>query len=126
MGASYKTKNTETIFTLWVKNVNLEYAREMARIYAFAADVALNLNVNFGDATTGVIELSDSVKGVSVVADLTTAKVVLIALILGFVLSLAAAYLMYLADNTIKSKEQLEKITGANVIAYIEDIAEAK
>lgn len=40
---------------------------------------------------------------------------------LGLVLSVAIILLINALDNTVKSKEELEELTGASVVAYIED-----
>ena len=128
IGTSYSSdKNGSSItFKLWVRDLNRQTSIEMARIYALAADVALNRKVDFGSATSGLVDLSKSSSGVSVGADMPTNRIILIAAFIGFVFSLAIIYILYLLDNTLKSKEQLEEITGANVIAYLDDVAEAR
>ena len=128
----YRTDITGVIvnFGLWVKNLDPKCASEMASIYAFAADVALNQILVFGKsdnaAHAGIINLSGSVSGVSVSSDVSTMKIVVIAAVLGIALALMTVYILYLTDNTIKSKEQLEDMSGASVIAYIEDVVEVK
>ena len=131
IGTTYSSSknSTDTViyFRLWVKDVSATDAKAMARIYAFAADVALNQFLNFGTATTaGLIDLAGVSSGVSVSTNAATKKTVIIAFVLGLVVSLAVVYMIYLIDNTVKSKEQLETLAGANVIAYIEDVAEVK
>ncbi len=115
-------------FSLWVKDLVAANAREMARIYALAADVALNqiLYLGFDNGTAGLIDLAGSSKGVSVSPDMSTLRVIIIAAALGVVVALATVYIKNLADNTVKSKELLEELSGASVIAYIDDVAEAK
>lgn len=128
IGTSYSSSksNTSINFRLWVRDLNSQIAREMARIYTLAADVALNRKVDFGSATAGLVELSKSSSGVSVAVDMPTNRIILIAAFIGLVFSLAIIYVLYLLDNTLKAKEQLEEITGANVIAYLDDVAEAR
>ena len=128
IGTSYSSskENSSINFKLWVKHLDFQTSREMARIYALAADVALNRKVDFGSATSGLVDLSKSSSNVNPTEDMMTNRVILIAAFIGFLFSLAIIYFLYLLDNTLKSKEQLEEITGANVIAYLDDVAEAR
>ena len=130
IGTNYSSNksgsDTVVFFRLWVKDLNKTDAREMARIYAVAADVSLNRILDLGKGAAGLIELADKVSDVSVSSDMSQRNIIIISLVLGFVVSLVIVYLSYLADNTVKSKEQVEKLTGANVIAYLEDVAEVK
>ena len=124
--SSKNSADTVIYFRLWVKDLNAVYAKAFARIYAFAADISMNKVLNFGNTTSGLIDLAGASSGVSVSSDTSAKKTVIIAFALGLIVSLAAVYFIYLIDNTVKSKEQLEALSGANVIAYIEDIAEVK
>ena len=78
----------------------------------------------FDNGTAGLIDLAGSVSGVSVSSDMSTMKIVIIAAVLGVVLALMTVYILRISDNTVKSKEQLEELSGANVIAYIENVPE--
>lgn len=124
--SSKNGNDTVTYFNLWVKNLNKDEAIKMARIYAVAADVSLNKILDLGKGTAGLIELADKIGDISWYSDMSPRNIIIIAAVLGFVVSLVVVYLLYLADNTVKSKEQLEKLTGANVIAYLDDVAEVK
>lgn len=129
VGTIYNKDEKEPVinFKLWVRNLNAQYAKEMARIYALAADVSLNKKVDFGGtATAGIIELNKTVSGVGVSSDMSMSRVILVAVALGILVSLVAIYVMYLLDNTIKSKEMLENMTGSSVIAYIDDVSEVR
>jgi capsular polysaccharide biosynthesis protein len=46
--------------------------------------------------------------------------------VLGMLISAALVLLIYKVDDTIKSKEELERLTGAMFITYIEDIGDIK
>lgn len=50
-------------------------------------------------------------------------KYVLLGLVGGLIIALGVAFLIYLFDNTVTSKSELERLTGAMVVAYIDDIA---
>gem|GEM_PF-6698535 len=128
VGAKYSSSTTEqrVDFSLWVKDLDNVRAKNMARIYALAADVSLNKILVFDNGTAGLIDLAGSVSGVSASPDMTTTKVVIVAVILGLALAFLTVYIIYLLDNTVKSKEQLEEMSGASVIAYIDDVAEVQ
>lgn len=51
------------------------------------------------------------------------ARYVLLGLIGGLVVGFVIAFLIYLFDSTVSSKSELERLTGAAVIAYIDDVA---
>lgn len=50
------------------------------------------------------------------------AKFVLLGVLGGLVIGIAVAFLFYLFDNTVSSKAELERLTGATVVAYIDDV----
>lgn len=50
-------------------------------------------------------------------------KYVLLGIVGGLILGLAIAFLIYLFDSTVSSKSELERLTGAAVVAYIDDVA---
>ena len=131
-GTNYKhssnSADTNVNFNLWVKDLDSGSAKDMACIYAFAADFSLNKILQFdkSNGNAGIINLAGSSAGVNVSSDASLKKVVIIAAVMGLALSLIAVYITYLMDNTVKSKEQLERISGAGVIAYIDDVAEVK
>ena len=53
-------------------------------------------------------------------------KAPIIGIALGLLLSAALILIVYKLDDTIKSKEELERLTGVMFITYIEDIGETK
>ena len=129
-GTIYNSGSSDSVivFKLWVTDLDRTTAIEKARIYTLAADVALNRKVKVdvgGSSTVGLLDLAGSSSGVSVGADGAN-RIMIIAAFIGLVLSFVLIYILYLMDNTLKSKEQLEEISGASVIAYIDDVAEAK
>ena len=131
IGTTYKSKSsTTTLFDVWVTSLNPSYAREMALIYAFSADVSLNKLLDFGtvadNATAGVKLLANKPEQIVASADMSKRVIVIIAFALGLLISAAAAYIMYLLDTTVTTKEQLEELTGVNLIAYIDELTEAK
>ena len=128
VGAKYSSSDDvqRVDFSLWVKDLDNVRAKNMARIYALAADVSLNKILVFDNGTAGLIDLAGSVSGVSASPDMANNKIVIIATVLGLALALLTVYIIYLFDNTVKSKEQLEEMSGASVIAYIDNVAEVQ
>ncbi len=53
--------------------------------------------------------------------DVSKTKIIIIAVILGVVLSLLVVYLKNLFDNTVKEREDLERLTGVAVLGFITD-----
>ena len=107
-------------FTISVKGLDKNAVREKARILAVAANY--EITDYFGGVTSKIIELTERADGIPVSADMSTKKVILIAVLIGVVLAVAVVLIKYLLDNTVKDRETLERITGSNVIAYIEDV----
>ncbi len=52
--------------------------------------------------------------------DVTKGKIIFLFAILGVAVSFLALLLVYLLDRTVRSKDELELVTGANVLAVIE------
>ncbi len=50
-----------------------------------------------------------------------TSTVIIMGVLIGLVLGVGVVLVMYLLDNKVSSREELEQITGANVLAYIEN-----
>ena len=54
----------------------------------------------------------------------SSSRYILIGLLGGVVGGVLIALIIYLLDNTVNSKTELERLTGATVVAYIDDIAQ--
>lgn len=54
-----------------------------------------------------------------VTSDVSKFRIVLVAFILGALAACATVYVIYLFDNTVKTKEELEQLTGASSLSYI-------
>ncbi len=107
------------IYTISVSDAEPAEAVKKVRILALAGSrVARDFFVGY---TTHLNELIKDSDGVSVSSDVSLKKNVLVALVIGFVLSVALVYLRYFLDNTASDKDEIERITGTNVIAFIED-----
>ena len=58
-------------------------------------------------------------KGCDTVENNSHVKITVIGGVIGLVLSVGAAFVVYLLDNTVRDRQEFEEITVVNVIAYI-------
>ena len=119
LGETNAISGPKYIYTISVREGQPSVAVEKARILALAGNRVARLF--FDGYTTHLNELVKDSNGVSVSSDVSLKKNVLVALVIGFVLSVALVYLKYFLDNTASDKDEVERITGTTVIAYIED-----
>ena len=119
LGETNSLSGPKYIFALSVSDENPTEAVKKARILALAGRrVAREF---FDGYTTNLNELVKDSNGVGVSSDVSLKKNVLMALVIGFVVSVALVYLKYFLDNTASDKDEVERITGTPVIAFIED-----
>lgn len=110
------TSKTEPkyMFTLTVQDETEKEAVEKAKILALAGN---RVSREFFRGYTTVLDEF----GISVSSDISIIKNVLISFVIGIVLAVVVVYLRYLLDRTASDKEEIERITGTTVIAFIED-----
>ncbi len=80
-----------------------------------------------GSAIQGLImgedvELKSAQNYATVSVSTKTARIIVIATVLGLFIGAVIAAIIYLTDNTVKNRYELENLTGSSVIAYIEDV----
>ncbi len=68
------------------------------------------------------IELKPAQNYATVSVSTKTARIIVISTVLGLFIGAAIAAIIYLTDNTVRSGDELENLTGSSVIAYIEDV----
>ncbi|MBO5067264.1 MAG: hypothetical protein J6C62_02535 [Clostridia bacterium] len=56
----------------------------------------------------------------SVVTTSDTSKNIILGAIVGIVISVAIAFILYVLDNTVKDKDEFEELTGVSILAYLE------
>jgi len=61
-----------------------------------------------------------------IVADVSLRKILIIFALVGVAVSLIVVYLINLFNRTVRDKDELERLTGTNVLAFIEDQGEGK
>lgn len=114
-----KDSGPKYIFNVSVKDADKKIAVEKARILVLSANRVTK--TFFGYITTTLDELIDKTSEVSVTTNVSLKKNVLIFGVMGVVVALGIVYLKYALDKTATDKDELERITGTNVIAIIED-----
>lgn len=111
---------TQFVFSVRYADKNTTVAREKAEILALAfsreiCSEAPNGYKYFSDLDISVKSLG--YEGTSI--DINKVMIIVIAFILGVFLAIAVAYIKNLLDNTVKSKEDLERLTGVKVLTAI-------
>ena len=112
-----------TIFVNYVDTVPIE-ATFKAKILITAIELEANtlktpggtFSKYFGNATMYLNDLSD--QGLAY-GSLNKNRVIMIWAIVGFILSLGVIFVINICDRTIRNRDELERITGASVFAYI-------
>ena len=107
------------VFTISYSDYDKEIAERKLDDYIKA--VKEEINAGYLTANEVIINEIDNEPSTSVSSGF--AKYILLGLVGGLVLGFAIAFLIYIFDNTVSSKSELERLTGTTVIAYIEDVA---
>ncbi len=111
------TKDNETTqfyFCISYQDDSLQVAKEKVKILAFAYSV--EVKDYFDGFTTYIADVGFD--GYDI--DMTKSQIVIISIAIGVVLALLLVYVKNAFDNTVKTKEDLERLTGAGVLASIE------
>ena len=111
---------TQFVFSIRYADKNATVAREKTEILAcaYAKEVcskALDGQLYFADLNIKLDNLG--YEGTSI--DINKVMIIVIAFVLGVFLAIAVAYIKNLLDNTVKSKEDLERTTGVKVLTAI-------
>lgn len=113
--------STQFVFSIKYTDSNQDVAKEKAGLltYAFAKEI------NQTDGETGKyfgnLELVIQNRGFEgVVSNVSKVKTVLVATVIGAIVAVVIVYIKVLLDNTFKSKDELEAVTGTPVFANID------
>lgn len=106
-----------------VKSKGKDKACLLTRIYALAIRTEAENAFGTDVVTTLKETLPDDsgLSAISVTKVVSTTKILLISGIMGLVLSFIIIYLLYVTDTTVTSPEELNKISGVNLLSSIED-----
>ena len=102
-------------------SASVAYDKVRILAYAFGEEAGYedgaNGNVYFG----GMHVTITSFENLGTTSNKNVMTNMVVAVLLGLVLALVSVYLKIVLDNTVKSKEDLEKITGVSVLSAIEN-----
>ena len=106
-----------------------EDAKEKARIYvyAFQREISAENGVQEGKYFDGIKSI-DIVKlgSIGTVSTVSKTKNVVFAFGVGLAIAIAVVYIISITDSSVKSKEELEFISGVGVLSYIVDVEDRK
>lgn len=116
-------------FTIGYTDPDLEQAKIKSKIYvmAFMREIqpaADKVGVKYFDGLNIVItrlSKENSNDNSNVTSDVSKVKCALIGFLVGAVLAAIATYIVSVTDVTVKSREDVEELTGSAVLAFIED-----
>ena len=109
-------------FTISYTDADKEQAEIIAKIYveAFKAELDTDAGVSGGKYFEDVKIYINSIGASGVKSDVSKVKITIIGFLVGVVIAAVAVYVIGLLDNTVKTKDEVESITGGNVLSYIE------
>ena len=111
------TKDNETTqfyFCISYQDESLQVAKDKVKILTLAYSV--EVKEYFDGFTTYIADVGFD--GYDI--DMTKSQIIIISVVIGIVLALLLVYVKNAFDSTIKSREELERLTGASVLASIE------
>ncbi|MBQ9734939.1 MAG: hypothetical protein IJV95_03660 [Clostridia bacterium] len=111
---------TQFVFSVRYADKNVDVAVEKTQILAAAFSKEICSESASGNKYFSDLNISVKSLGLeSVSMDISKIMIIVIAFILGVFLAIAVAYIKNLLDNTVKSKEDLERTTGVKVLSAI-------
>lgn len=113
----------EFYFSLSYKDADPLVAEEKVRIltFAYAREIQSSTVDNSSSYFGGIDIILTDLGCYGHTVDMSTTKIIVIFTLAGVVISLLCVYLKVLFDNSVKDKETIEKLTGVNLLAYIQD-----
>lgn len=126
---STKTKQNEDttnwIFQICCTDSNSQDALEKAYILVLAYEHELEGGEYFGENSSLKVNIGNlGFDGISI--DMSKKSIIVIAFALGVILSLVLVYVKVLFDKTIKDRQELERITGVELVGCINLVEEGK
>lgn len=102
-----------------------EEAKEKARIYvyAFQREISAEKGVHEGKYFDGIESIDIfNLGSIGTVSTVSKTKNVVFAFGVGLAIAIAVVYIISITDSSVKSKEELEFISGVGVLSYIVDV----
>lgn len=115
------------IFSMSYSDVTEELAKAKLDVMIESSNETIQNADEEGSNIQGLImgedvRLKETQSYATVSVSTKTARIILLSTFLGILVGAAIVLLIYLTDNTVKSRYELENLTGGSVIAYIEDV----
>ena len=109
-------------FSIRYTDTDQEEAVKKARIYveAFRRELKTTYGTSGGKYFDGIEIEIISLGSAGVTSDVSKTKFAVMGAVIGVVIACVLVYLITIADSSIKSKEELEEITGSKLITVIE------
>lgn len=109
-------------FTISYKDGNSQGARDKLAILDFAIGVEINSGFSDGEEYFNGIKIAiNPSTDPSIASDTSNRRIIIISALIGIAAATIVVYLKQILDDTLKQKDDLERITGKPVVAYIAD-----
>ena len=92
---------------------------KLTAIYTVANDQLIKEDIK-ADPGSKLILTDGTGKILSSITTSDTSKNIILGAIVGIVISVAIAFILYVLDNTVKDKDEFEELTGVSILAYLE------
>lgn len=117
--ASSYDSGSSFMFKLSLKDSDSSMARIKMRILSLA--IRIESYNAFGGVRTTINETVNRTADISVSTSFSKKSIILLSFFIGIAFAFLVVYVINLFDRTIKDKKEFESLTGANVIAYINE-----
>ena len=118
---SVDSKQKSLIFKIRYTDSSNEFMNEKLNAIIASANINLNGKIMANNPSLKILQ-SD----VTINENVKVVKDCLLGFLIGGVVAFALIYLVFVMDNTIKDKEELEKITGVVCLSHVEDLSVLK
>ncbi len=114
------SKENSLIFNISYTDKDEEIAfNKLTAIYTVANDQLIKEDIK-ADPGSKLILTDGTGKILSSITTSDTSKNIILGAIVGIVISVAIAFILYVLDNTVKDKDEFEELTGVSILAYLE------
>lgn len=126
-GISISYSENSLIFSISYSDSEEQVAKNKLKVLVASSNETIQGADEEGSSIQGLIigedlELKPTQNFPTVSVSTRAARITVVATVLGLIVGAAIAAIIYLTDNTVKNRYELENLTGSSVIAYIEDV----
>ena len=109
------------IFTIKYTDPNKNAARDKVLILFEAVKEEVNIKSGVNNKYFGVDIILADLGTESISSDWSKSNIVILSFAVGVIVALLSVYIINIADNTVKEKEEIERLTGTDLLAFIDD-----